>query len=411
MAVGAAERVGLLLPRGQEALVAGDLDAALAHFGEAAGLTRQLVAEHPGESSWLSNLGVVLYSLAGALNGVGRFAESVQVLTEAEDAYQKSAPPAQQDLLVADVRLRRAAALAEQGAGVSAVIDAQAAVLAYIGRARHDSVDEAYLGLARSLMMASDVFGAFADPAMALEAARQGLSWIVEAVNSGQVDVRDHAYAVIQAASVELTLLDALGRSEERASAAGLLQWLAAQAVPTLTQRKLGNAGLSAASGGVDAAVRSLLLVTGSDYGLEELLIRNPVGPLCAPVLRVPPEKLIMAAGGAAEAASLLLGRGVAAGLRLGLEAHFLMAYALEQSLRHHGAGPPAEADRMLVRWCRLLATIAARLEADGDVPLARDVAHWGTKMFLLIDPDHDAPEDNATLAEATAVFARLGSP
>ena len=104
-----------------------------------------------------------------------------------------------------------------------------------------------------------------------------------------------------------------------------------------------------------------------------------------------------MAVGGAARAASLLLGRGVAAGLRLGLEAHFLMAYALELSFRRDGGGPPPEADQVFVRWCGLLATMAGRMGADGDKPLARDVADWGTKMFL-VDPDHDVPEDIATL-------------
>ena len=108
---------------------------------------------------------------------------------------------------------------------------------------------------------------------------------MVEAANSGQVDVRDQAVvpAVVRAASVELALLGVLGRPEEQASAAGLLRWLSAEVVPTLTQRRPGGGGLSAATGGVDAAVRSLLLVTGSDDGLEELLIRHPVGPLCAP--------------------------------------------------------------------------------------------------------------------------------
>ena len=401
------------MARGQQALLAGELDAAVADFGEAAGLARQLVAENPGESDWLAGLGVVLYSLGGALNGRGEFAESVSVLTDAEAAYRKVAPPAQRALLVADVRLRRAVALAAQGAGASAVIDAQAAVLAYIGRASPDRVDEAYLGLARALMMAADVFGAFADPAMALEAAQRGLSWMVEAVNSGQADVRDEAIrqAMVRAASVELALLGVLGRPEEQDNASGLLEWLGAGIVQTLTQERLDSGGLSAASGGVDAAVRSLLLVTGSDNGLEELLIRHPVGPLCAPVLRIPPEKIVMAAGGAAKAAALLLARSVAVGVRLGLEAHFLMAYALEQSLEDEGAGPPREMDQVFVQWCWLLATIAAWLDADGDQPLARDVAIWGSKVFLVIDPDHDVPEDVVTLGEAIAVFDRLLSP
>ncbi len=405
------KRVRLLLARGQQALLAGESDAAVADFGEAAGLAREMVAENPGESDWLAGLGVVLYSLGGALNGRGGFAESVSVLTDAEAAYRKAAPPAQRALLVADVRLRRSIALAAQGAGASAVIDAQAAVLAHVGRASPDRVDEAYLGLARSLMMAADVFGAFADPSMALEAAQQGLSWMVEAVNSGQADVRDEAIrqAMVRAASVERALLGVLGRPEED-NATGLLEWLGAEIVQTLTQYRLGSRGLSAASGGVDAAIRSLRLITGSDNGLEELLIRHPVGPLCAPVLRVPPEKIVMAAGSAARAAALLLARSVPVGVRLGLEAHFLMAYALEQSLEE-GDGPPREMDQMFVQWCRLLATIAARLDADGDQPLARDVATWGTKVFLVIDPEHHVPEDVVTLGEAIAVFDRLLSP
>ena len=401
--------MGLLVARGQRALLAGELDSAVVDFGDAAVLARQLVAENPGESRWLGALGNVLYSLGGALNGRGDYAESVSVLTEAEGAYRRVAAPGMV-LLTADVRLRRAAALAELGAGASAVIDAQAAVLGYIRRASPDRVDEAYLGLARALIMASDVFGAFADPAMALEAAQQGLSWMIRAANSGQADVRDEAVrpAIVRAASVELALLGVLGRPEEQASAAGLLEWLGAEVVLTLTQRRLGSGGLSAASGGVDGAVRSLLLMTGSDNGLEELLIRHPVGPLCAPVLRVPPEKLVMAAGGAARAASQLLARGVAAGVRLGLEAHFLMAYVLEQSFEGDGAGLPPEMDQVLVQWCCLLATVAARLDADGDQPLARDMAVWGTKVFLVIDPSYDVPEDVVTLGEATAIFARL---
>jgi hypothetical protein len=118
-----------------------------------------------------------------------------------------------------------------------------------------------------------------------------------------------------------------------------------------LTRRRLGSGGLSAASGGVDGAV--------------------------------------------------------------GLEAHFLMAYLLEQSFEalSEGAEKPPEMDAVNVQWCKLLATVAARLDADGDQLLAQDVAAWGTKAFLIIDPYHDVPEDVVTLGEATAVFARLNPP
>ena len=34
--------------------------------------------------------------------------------------------------------------------------------------------------------------------------------------------------------------------------------------------------------------------------------------------------------------------------------------------------------------------------------------AVWGTKVFLVIDPSYDVPEDVVTLGEATAIFARL---
>jgi hypothetical protein len=408
MAADGPERIGFLVRRGQQALLAGEAAAATGDFGAAAGLARELVAQSPGESHRLGTLGSVLYSLGEALSGQGDHAESVSVLTEAEDAYRQVTVP-DTALLTADVRLRRALAQAELGAGASAVIDAQAAVLAYIRRAAPDRVDAAHLGLARALMLASDVFGAFADPVMALTAAQQGVSWAVEAASAGQADVRDTVLrpAVVRAASAELVLLEVLGRPGEQASAAGLLEWLGAAAVPTLTRRRLGG-GLSAASGGLDGAVRSLLLMTGSDNGLEDLLVRHPVGPLCAPVLRVPPDMLVMAAGSAARAASVLLARGVAAGVRLGLEAHFLMAYVLEQSFEGDGAGPPRELDEVLVPWCWLLATVAARLDADGDEALARDVAGWGTKVFLLIDPSRDAPEEAVMLGEAVAVLGRL---
>jgi hypothetical protein len=409
MTAGGPERIGFLMERGQQALDAGEAAAAAGDFGDAAGLARGLVAEHPGDSHWPGVLGSVLYSLGEALSERGDHAESVSVLTEAEGAYRQVTVP-DAALLTADVRLRRALALAELGAGASAVIDAQAAVLAYIRRAAPDRVDAAHLGLARALMLASDVFGAFADPVMALTAAQQGLSWAVEAANAGQADVRDAVLgpAVVRAASAELVLLEVLGRAGEQASAAGLLAWLGAAAVPTLTRRRLDGGGLSAASGGVDGAVRSLQLMTGSDNGLDDLLVRHPVGPLCAPVLRVPPDALVLAAGGAARAAALLLARGVAAGVRLGLEAHFLMAYVLEQSFEGDGAGPPRELDEVLVPWCWLLATVAARLDADGDEALARDVADWGTKVFLLVDPSRDVPEDAVMLGAAVAVLDRL---
>jgi hypothetical protein len=55
--------MGLLVARGQRALLAGELDSAVGDFGDAAVLARQLVAENPGESRWLGGLGNVLYSL------------------------------------------------------------------------------------------------------------------------------------------------------------------------------------------------------------------------------------------------------------------------------------------------------------------------------------------------------------
>jgi hypothetical protein len=114
-----------------------------------------------------------------------------------------------------------------------------------------------------------------------------------------------------------------------------------------------------------------------------------------------------------AGAASRLLARRVAEGLRLGMEAHFLLAYFLEQSsaCARRGAPLPEEMDTICVRWCRVLANMADRLDADGDKPLAQDVLDWGAKVFFLIDPDGIAPEEVIALGEATAVFERLTPP
>lgn len=233
-------RAGQLLERGQQAVLAGELDTAVSDLHEAGGLARQLLADAPGDERLLRGLGSVLYSLGAALTGRGDSAESAAVLAEAEDAYRKVAAP-DAALLLADVRLRRATSLALSGAGASAVTEAQSAVLTYIRRSSPDRVDEAYLGLARSLMLASDVFGAFADPVTALAAAQQGLSWVVRAANDGRRDLLDPAtrMAMVRALSVELALLRTLGREQEQGNAAGLLAFLGAEVTPTLTQDRL----------------------------------------------------------------------------------------------------------------------------------------------------------------------------
>ena len=219
-------------------------------------------------------------------------------------------------------------------------------------------------------MTGAGVLGAYGDPGVGLTAARTGLSWCVTALRAGALTPDDAMRtAMVRALSVERDLLVGLGHGDETDNAESTLLWLDAEAVPTLVAERIAGD-----SPGLLLAVADAVAATG-DPVLAALLCGEPVGPVCAPVLRVAPQLLTGAGLAAAEAALRLLPGD--ATVRLGLEAHYLLAFAYEEQLpeftpRH---------DKTCLLWCRLFAALCAQCGADGDTRLASDLAAWGARV------------------------------
>jgi hypothetical protein len=397
-----------LVEQAHAAMATGDAEAARPLLAEAAELGRGLRRSAADDQERAYALGRALYSLANVSAATGDLPGAVAALEEATDCYRDLPGPAGKALRM-DVRLRLGRTRARQGAGASAVVDVQAAIVGYVRISTPDRMDEHYLGLARTLMWASDVLAAYGDPEVALEAAQEGLSSAVRAFNAGAA-VRDAAMtqAMAQALNVESILLERLGRGAETANAAAALAHLGIGRVPLLMDEH-GVPGLSPGDGGVPAAIRmARLLGADPQDALGVLLLDHPVGPLVAPGFRAMPDRLFLAGEMAASAALDLLARDVAAGVRLGLEAHYLYAFVQEETADGRlprGAHLPEQSH---VTWCRLMAALAERAETAGDDVLARDLASWGAKVFLA--PTQYRAERAAALTGPLEVLVRLGA-
>jgi tetratricopeptide (TPR) repeat protein len=398
----AVERVNTLLAQGREAYASGQAEQAVALFGQAAEDVRQLVERLPGENLLRQGLGTVHYDLGGAYLAAGRPAQAVAPLSQSLAAYAGLPATHQPDpqLLAADARARRGLAYALTGAGASAVLDVQAAIVAYVRRVDPQRVDAAYLGLSRVLMTGSDVLGAYGDPEVALVAARIGLSWCIEAARAGAVQPDEAMMiAMVRALSAERELVLGLGREEEAGNAEETLRSLGASPVTTLIARRLAGD-----SPGLLLPFAEAVGAAGDD-DLTALLLGEPVGPLCAPVFRVEPEHLTDAGLAAGEAALRLTDEDPDSAARLGLEAHFLLAAALEQQLPQF----TSRSDEVSLRWCQVLAAVASRCAADGDRDLAADLGQWGVRVSLGIDPAF-AERHAAEISAAVKSFEAAGA-
>jgi hypothetical protein len=380
--------LGTLLRYGRTAIASARPSDGADAMRQAARMARGLVAGAPGEQRYQRMLGGALYGLAATLNDAGDYAGAAGALTEARGAYARVRAP-DIPFLVADVRMRRAVSLAASGAGISAAADAQAAVMTYWDSADPHRVNDAYLGLARTLMLACDIFGAFADPHIGLAAARQGLAWITRALAGHRAALdQPTRLAMTQAASVEIALLDLLGRGGQGQgdgqTAAAVLECLEAAPVATLSAARLGSTAGHPALETVEAAVFVLERVSGRDDGLRDLLLRPGHDQAFAPVLLPAPGQAPAAGHQAALAAEDALRYGDRAGVPLGLIAHYLLAACFAGTLAPAAAGTPpgpGAPGEALAAWSRLLAALAARLGADGETALARDAAGWGSRV------------------------------
>ncbi|GAA3603204.1 hypothetical protein GCM10022236_01220 [Microlunatus ginsengisoli] len=296
---------------------------------------------------------------------------------------------------LADVQVRRGLAHACLGSGASAVVDVQAGIISYIRFASPSRLDHNYFGLARVLMIGADVLGAYGDPDVALAAAQTGVSWLITALQGGTVDPEAESTTayLVGALSVEIEVLTTLFRSAETVNARSALTWLGAQPVTTLTgQRRAQSPCLSAATRGLEATVHELTRTDPAHRDLVELLLTHPIEPVCVPVFRTQPEQLIPAARTAGKAANSLFRSNPSAAMRLGLEAHYLLAFALERDLglgsssigTAAGGLPrpqPGEFADIVTEWALLLRALANQFERAGDLPMGRDLRSWSARV------------------------------
>jgi len=389
-----------LMLAGESALQSGDLDGAVRCFQESALLLRDLAGQHPGEPRHSQNLGVVLYSLGGALTEGGLPDAAVAALDDSEQAYSRlpddHAMQIPVDVLLSDVRVRRGVAHAARGAGASAVVDVQSGLVVYRVMTGVSELD-----VARVLALSSDVLAVFADPDMASDAADAAIEIYeanVESINrSGTGNL--HCSYLVRAAEVAQAVHAAQGRDETARLAQAVTGSIRVNGVPgpvrvsslIRARRESGHPPALDATfcAALDAAERS-----GARRELISDLRANLTQPADddSPGRFVPLDRLLVPFGrrgfelapayaaSLADLAQAVLPSDAQSAMRLGLEAHYLLAGASTLGR----AAMLARRGEVRPIWMKVL-TLCRQCSANaGDLALARDLDSWTDRIRSL---------------------------
>ncbi|GAB2821826.1 hypothetical protein GCM10022221_19880 [Actinocorallia aurea] len=365
----------------------------------------KLLRAEPSGARRDERLAALLYGKGGSLNALGRQAEAVEVLEESLGLYTGlGAAPT----LVADVRMRRAVALRGLGRGASAVVEADAAVRAYL---RADRPSD----LARVLQLAADVLAEYGDPDVAVVAADLCLAILGPA--AGRPAPGDVRY-LFQAARRSSDLHAVAGRADSALTAAEiawgfgrehgfavladglrLVVRLRERGEALAAERFLGDLRGLAPGADPDAFRPPARSVTFAEAmaarGVTGVPVHDPddEGAPCIPSLRSAAPALATAHATLLSAACLdALPDDVANGVRLGLEAHYLFAYASEArdpDLRYGFATRGAV-------WARVLLALTLALRS-ADPALAGDLVSWGRAVVGQLPPT--GPEISEVIA------------
>ncbi|MEU1269559.1 hypothetical protein [Streptomyces sp. NPDC005799] len=135
-------------------------------------------------------LGSVLYGLGSTLASAGQPDESLAALTECAGVYEELGELGEPEMrpLVADVHVRKALVLADLGRGVSAVIEADQAVMTYLELGAGSSDSPLCLDLARVLSLNASVLYDYGDRDLAVCSADWAVRFYLsqaEALNEG----------------------------------------------------------------------------------------------------------------------------------------------------------------------------------------------------------------------------------
>ncbi|MEU6807256.1 hypothetical protein [Streptomyces neyagawaensis] len=213
-------RVGGLFSEAQIRMLEGRPADAVPLQQQARRLVHTLVDRNPDDLEARRMLGSLLYGLGSTLATADRPDQALDVLTECADVYEGLAAAGEPGMapLLADVHARKAQALTRLGHGVSAVVESDQAVRAYLDLGADAGANPLHLDLARVLSMHAGVLYVYGDRDLAVCAADWAVRYYfakAEAVNSGPpAEAFTHGRYLRQAAGVAARVHTEQGRAE-----------------------------------------------------------------------------------------------------------------------------------------------------------------------------------------------------
>jgi tetratricopeptide (TPR) repeat protein len=418
-------------------------EQALTFYNEALDIAGKLARANPADTRPIRQQAGIFNAIGALHTDARRWEAAVTALDEAEKEYRDLAARGVSDVepLIAEVRARRARAKMIGGKGATAVLELDEAVTSQRRLRAAQPTAQSSLELARILTFNAVVLNQFGDPDLAVASADQAIRLYMSAADAinaapdldfqfgyfqavADVAARIHAAAgdldrALQADDLAIHATRALanaggsasqtaglatrlirkgmhlsaagqpGRQDEAASCLeeGLtLDTAAARQAMSDWEESAGREPPVTLASALQTAARSL----GRDRVRRELLeaVTAPAaeGRIVSPSDRCAADTAPTWATELAGIAVDLLPRSGDAGLRIGLEAHYLYAVAS----RHN---PPAlrhQFDSSGVAWARLLLACGQHLDGrneDWALPLALDLASWNFGVIVQLQP------------------------
>jgi tetratricopeptide (TPR) repeat protein len=389
------DAVDSALQSAARAQAAGKLEEAALRHVEAQRLLESLIGDDPEAPRHHQALGSSLYALGEIELARGLPMRAVEVLERAEVAYRSLRDFDEQALAwiaelphhqiaadsphgtiagwMADVCLRRARAHVAVGSEASALVDAQAAVVAYLDRWSGVSSDRVALDVARVCSWAAWVTIHAGDPDLACAAADTAIRiYVARAadINAAPVLLAQHGRTFVLATRLAANIHRADGRLSIAAEAAKM-----AESAGRVGGTEIPSPAPVPSTEAI--AARPTLAQALDDAGAKELRSEVVAAPtdcrLRVPLDRAPGAEKLRGLQLAAVAIGMMNDKPELA-LRIALEAHAMLAGA---SLRPSGIRwTPGDDD---APWVTMLHRSAEASERLGRRPLARDWSQWLT--------------------------------
>jgi hypothetical protein len=397
------------LAAGASAHRAGDLPAASLAFRRGQEAAREFAVRSPDRREGHRLHADALYRLAGVHLDAGDPIAAQAGLDAAEALYSQLG--AEGLAGIADARARRARAHADQGHGLSAIVDAQSAVLHHIQTLDPTAPAPAQRGLAGALTCAAEIQAQHGSTWLALTAAQQAGALLAAAddapahdgpAHDGPADddrADDDRAMLIRALLVEIRMLRDLDRPQDLLVPVEALRRIAG---PALVGELLAEPP-APPHPGLPAAARHPLVASDTRAAVSQLLDR-PLDTVSVPGLLVDPGQLLAAAREGAATALALAPSEPALALAAGQDAACLYACAEELGLVEH---PWPQVRVELARWLWLLSELGWLACATGDVALARDLAEHAQHPLVRAESGRHLPTSIAQSVSDSAARLR----